>query len=153
MRDIFLLFLMLIRTCACFNTETDGTKVVSVKASVGNADVNVEISYTNLKIIGSGSFGVVYQATLLDSGDVIAIKKVLQDRRFKVSTLHKKYTRHYVLRCQPPCTQMTHVNLVVKGFQWCYGRPFLLESFCFVQISIYTPPGANTMPTVYTYNI
>ena len=97
MRDIFLLFLMLIRTCACFNTETDGTKVVSVKASVGNADVNVEISYTNLKIIGSGSFGVVYQATLLDSGDVIAIKKVLQDRRFKVSALHKKYTRHCVL--------------------------------------------------------
>ena len=64
--------------------ETDGTKVVSVKATIGNADMNVEINYTNLKIIGSGSFGVVYQATMVDSGDTIAIKKVLQDRRFKV---------------------------------------------------------------------
>ena len=79
---------------ALFNTETDGTKVVSVKASMGNADVNVEISYTNLKIIGSGSFGVVYQATLLDSGDIIAIKKVLQDRRFKVSVIHERCTHH-----------------------------------------------------------
>jgi hypothetical protein len=47
------------------------------------------LSYSNCKIIGNGSFGVVFQAKLLgvpkDAED-IAIKKVLQDKRFKVLT-------------------------------------------------------------------
>jgi len=34
-------------------------------------------------VIGTGSFGVVYQATVLETGETVAIKKVLQDRRFK----------------------------------------------------------------------
>ena len=34
---------------------------------------------------GNGSFGVVYQARLVDTNEVVAIKKVLQDKRFKVS--------------------------------------------------------------------
>ena len=48
-------------------------------------DRTQEISYTNLRVIGNGSFGVVYQAKLVDNNDNIAIKKVLQDKRFKVS--------------------------------------------------------------------
>ena len=50
-----------------------------------------EVSYTDTKVIGNGSFGVVYQAKLVDSssaasggGELVAIKKVLQDKRFKV---------------------------------------------------------------------
>lgn len=35
-------------------------------------------------MIGSGSFGVVYQARLLEGNESVAIKKVLQDKRFKV---------------------------------------------------------------------
>lgn len=38
-----------------------------------------------LQVIGNGSFGVVYQARLIDSQEMVAIKKVLQDKRFKVS--------------------------------------------------------------------
>lgn len=37
-----------------------------------------------LQVIGNGSFGVVYQARLIDSQEMVAIKKVLQDKRFKV---------------------------------------------------------------------
>jgi glycogen synthase kinase 3 beta len=34
-------------------------------------------------VIGNGSFGVVYQAKLCETGEMVAIKKVLQDKRFK----------------------------------------------------------------------
>jgi glycogen synthase kinase 3 beta len=35
------------------------------------------------KVIGNGSFGVVFQATMVETGEVVAVKKVLQDKRFK----------------------------------------------------------------------
>jgi serine/threonine protein kinase len=41
------------------------------------------ISYAAERVIGNGSFGVVYQATVIETGETVAIKKVLQDRRFK----------------------------------------------------------------------
>ena len=36
-----------------------------------------------MQVIGNGSFGVVYQAKLCETGEMVAIKKVLQDKRFK----------------------------------------------------------------------
>lgn len=61
-------------------------KVVKVIASDGKTGEQKDLSYTNCKVIGNGSFGIVFQAKLVDdsspSGD-IAIKKVLQDKRFK----------------------------------------------------------------------
>ena len=41
------------------------------------------ISYSAERIIGNGSFGVVFQATEVETGGIVAIKKVLQDKRFK----------------------------------------------------------------------
>ena len=43
-----------------------------------------EMQYTQCKIVGNGSFGVVFQTKLSPSGDDAAIKRVLQDKRFKV---------------------------------------------------------------------
>lgn len=43
--------------------------------------------FLTLQVIGNGSFGVVYQARLIDSQEMVAIKKVLQDKRFKVCCL------------------------------------------------------------------
>jgi glycogen synthase kinase 3 beta len=40
-------------------------------------------TYTATQIIGSGSFGVVYQATVSETTEVVAIKKVFQDKRYK----------------------------------------------------------------------
>ena len=72
-------------------------KLTTVIATKGKGDEETEeISYTDAKVIGNGSFGVVYQARLIVSNDLVAIKKVLQDRRYKVSdpplspTLSKK---------------------------------------------------------------
>ena len=60
--------------------------MTTVVATPGQgSDRPQEVSYTDTKVIGNGSFGVVYQAKLCDSGELVAIKKVLQDKRFKVS--------------------------------------------------------------------
>ena len=40
-------------------------------------------NYTVEKVIGNGSFGVVYQAVIVGTGEPVAIKKVFQDRRYK----------------------------------------------------------------------
>ena len=42
-----------------------------------------QISYSAERIIGNGSFGVVFQAAVVETGEIVAIKKVLQDKRFK----------------------------------------------------------------------
>ncbi|XP_023315967.1 glycogen synthase kinase-3 beta isoform X2 [Trichogramma pretiosum] len=62
----------------------DGSKVTTVVATPGaGPDRPQEIAYTDTKVIGNGSFGVVYQAKLCETGETVAIKKVLQDKRFK----------------------------------------------------------------------
>ncbi|KAI3627385.1 gsk3 [Malassezia furfur] len=83
----------------------DPNKVVKVLASDGKTGEQREIAYTNCRIIGNGSFGVVFQARLVHTGgdaaqaargdedaegsDSIAIKKVLQDKRFKIMRVIK----------------------------------------------------------------
>jgi serine/threonine protein kinase len=65
----------------------DGSKVTTVVATPGQGpDRPQEVSYSDTKVIGNGSFGVVFQAKLCDTGELVAIKKVLQDKRFKVSS-------------------------------------------------------------------
>lgn len=56
------------------------------------------------KPIGNGSFGVVYQAKLCDTQELVAIKKVLQDKRFKVR------------------------NSPIIGLRFFYGNFLMLES-------------------------
>ena len=64
--------------------DKDGKRVTTVLATVGKPpDRQQEISYCDIKAIGNGSFGVVYQARLLETNESVAIKKVLQDKRFK----------------------------------------------------------------------
>lgn len=70
---------------AMYNAGKDGSKVTTVVATPGaGPDRPQEVAYTDTKVIGNGSFGVVYQAKLCDTGEMVAIKKVLQDKRFKV---------------------------------------------------------------------
>ncbi len=64
----------------------DGSKITTVVATPGQGpDRAQEVAYTDAKVIGNGSFGVVYQAKLCETGELVAIKKVLQDKRFKVN--------------------------------------------------------------------
>ena len=73
--------------------EADSQKIITVVANHGKTGESHDLSYTNYKVIGNGSFGVVFQAKLVDTGDYAAIKKVLQDKRFKVCIRFLKNVR------------------------------------------------------------
>lgn len=57
-----------------------GTKVERVD---GEGSVWDNYTYNAERVLGSGAFGIVYQARIVETGDLVAIKKVLQDARFK----------------------------------------------------------------------
>lgn len=60
------------------------TAKTGLEPQPGQSDDELEITYTDLRTIGNGSFGVVYLATLQrPTQEQVAIKKVLQDKRFK----------------------------------------------------------------------
>ncbi|ORX74036.1 Pkinase-domain-containing protein [Linderina pennispora] len=63
--------------------DLDPRKVNRGMAHDARTGEETEIVYTNCKVVGNGSFGVVFQAELVPSGEQVAIKKVLQDKRFK----------------------------------------------------------------------
>jgi len=58
-------------------------EVVKEKVQDGLTGETRDIQYTQCKIVGNGSFGVVFQTKLIPSGEDAAIKRVLQDKRFK----------------------------------------------------------------------
>lgn len=60
------------------------TEVVREKVQDGLTGETRDLQYTQCKIVGNGSFGVVFQTKLSPSGEDAAIKRVLQDKRFKV---------------------------------------------------------------------
>lgn len=63
------------------------TEVIREKVQDGRTGETKELQYTQCKIVGNGSFGVVFQTKLSPNGEDAAIKRVLQDKRFKVSNL------------------------------------------------------------------
>ncbi|PQE08924.1 putative glycogen synthase kinase 3 alpha protein [Rutstroemia sp. NJR-2017a WRK4] len=59
-------------------------EVIREKVQDGVTGEYKDMQYTQCKIVGNGSFGVVFQTKLHPSGEDAAIKRVLQDKRFKV---------------------------------------------------------------------
>lgn len=80
-----------------------------------DANINIEINeneknkqikdkYLFISSVGSGSFGTVYQAQLKTTGNIVAIKKVFQDRKYKNRELS-------ILK------QLNHINVIkLKDF-------------------------------------
>ncbi len=59
------------------------------------------VTYNAEKIIGNGSFGVVFKATIAETGEAVAIKKVFQDQRYKNRELQILKLLHH-----PNCIEM-----------------------------------------------
>lgn len=82
------------------STGSQGEKITTVVAHPGHGSGGpCQISYRDTKVVGNGSFGVVFTVNILPSGEQVAIKKVLQDKRFKN-------------REKEIMTQLRHTNIV-----------------------------------------
>jgi glycogen synthase kinase 3 beta len=62
-------------------------EVIRERVQDGLTGETRDMQYTQCKIVGNGSFGVVFQTKLSPSGEDAAIKRVLQDKRFKASVV------------------------------------------------------------------
>lgn len=63
--------------------EMDPNKVIHEQVHDGKSGEVYDLAYTQCKVVGNGSFGVVFQTKLVNTGEEAAIKRVLQDKRFK----------------------------------------------------------------------
>ncbi|KAJ6850648.1 shaggy-related protein kinase kappa isoform X2 [Iris pallida] len=57
--------------------------VIATTIAGHNGQTKQAITYIAEHVIGTGSFGVVFQAKCRETGEIVAIKKVLQDKRYK----------------------------------------------------------------------
>ncbi|KAB5527052.1 hypothetical protein DKX38_020899 [Salix brachista] len=62
---------------------TETGQIIATTVGGRNGQPKQIISYMAEHVVGTGSFGVVYQAKCLETGEAVAIKKVLQDKRYK----------------------------------------------------------------------
>ncbi|XP_077234581.1 shaggy-related protein kinase epsilon-like [Tasmannia lanceolata] len=62
---------------------TEAGQIIATTIGGRNGQPKQTISYMAERVVGTGSFGVVFQAKCLESGEAVAIKKVLQDKRYK----------------------------------------------------------------------
>ncbi|CAL9245568.1 unnamed protein product [Arabidopsis halleri] len=62
---------------------TESGRIITTKKKGLNDQKEKTISYRAEHVIGTGSFGVVFQAKCLETEEKVAIKKVLQDKRYK----------------------------------------------------------------------
>lgn len=59
-----------------------GSTSVKVKGDARGSE-GVTLKLNSDSVIGNGSFGVVFEAKIVETGEAVAIKKVLQDKRFR----------------------------------------------------------------------
>jgi glycogen synthase kinase 3 beta len=71
------------RLPATTGSARKGAAAPTSSKSKSSSSTSKKPRYTPESVIGSGSFGVVYRARSIDTGEVVAIKKVREDKRYK----------------------------------------------------------------------
>ncbi|CAN7040024.1 unnamed protein product [Brassica oleracea var. botrytis] len=62
---------------------TEPGHVIRTTVRGRNGQSRQTVSYISEHVVGTGSFGMVFQAKCRETGEIVAIKKVLQDKRYK----------------------------------------------------------------------
>ncbi|KAJ6830510.1 shaggy-related protein kinase alpha-like [Iris pallida] len=68
---------------AAHGNGTETGQIIATSVGGRNGQSKQRVSYKAERVVGTGSFGTVFQAKCLETGEAVAIKKVLQDRRYK----------------------------------------------------------------------
>lgn len=92
-------------------TEKQNTTELSAERT-NNRQAADTVSYDAQRMIGHGSFGAVFLAKVSNTNEMVAIKKVLQDRRFKNREL--QIMRQLSRQPHPYVVQLRHF-FVTKG--------------------------------------
>ncbi|ONL99334.1 Shaggy-related protein kinase theta [Zea mays] len=64
-------------------TGTETGQIIVTTIGGHNGKPKQKVSYMAELVVGTGSFGIVFQAKCLETDETVAIKKVLQDKRYK----------------------------------------------------------------------
>ncbi|KAM0892151.1 hypothetical protein ACQ4PT_025927 [Festuca glaucescens] len=95
--------------------------IISTTIGGKNGEPKKTISYKAERIVGSGSFGIVFQAKCLETGEAVAIKKVIQDPRYKSRELQlMRSINHPNIVCLKHCFFSTtsrdelYLNIVME---------------------------------------
>ena len=98
---------------------SSGTAAGAAAAGVKSPLTEQNISYSAQRVIGNGSFGVVFEAKVVETGKIVAIKKVLQDKRFK----------NRELQIMRQLVKDPHPNIV--ALEHCfYSQVCVISCFC-----------------------
>eukprot|EP00249_Psilotum_nudum_P022317 c28468_g3_i1 orf=523-1782(+) len=89
--------------------------VITTTIGGRNGQPKQTISYTPECIVGTGSFGVVFQAKCIETGEIVAIKKVLQDKRYK-----NREMQIMLLLDHPNVVALKHCFYSTKGTEEVY---------------------------------
>ncbi|XP_008644282.1 shaggy-related protein kinase delta isoform X2 [Zea mays] len=65
------------------SSSNEAGHVIATTVHGRNGLPKQSVTYIAEHVVGTGSFGVVYQAKCRETGEIVAIKKVLQDKRYK----------------------------------------------------------------------
>eukprot|EP00043_Microstomoeca_roanoka_P016448 m.168039 g.168039 ORF g.168039 m.168039 type:complete len:389 (-) comp16463_c0_seq1:307-1473(-) len=129
--------------------------MTKVRGTIGPArhPIEEEIQYGDLSVVGNGSFGVVFKTKMIDSKGThtVALKKVLQDRRYKNRELEimREVSHRNVVELKwffftPGAKNDTYLNLVMEFMPTSLGsfsdgyckRKMQMPAF-YVKLSVY----------------
>ncbi|EDQ84271.1 uncharacterized protein MONBRDRAFT_34760, partial [Monosiga brevicollis MX1] len=136
-------------------TDLPEGSLTKVRASIGAPEAQREedVQYGPLSVIGNGSFGVVFKTQLIDSSGrhQVALKKVLQDRRYKNRELeimrqvgHRNIVDLKWFFLSPGQKHDVYLNLVMEflptslsAFAEGYAKRKMQMPVLYIKLSIY----------------